>query len=108
MLEIGSDILYFDEVMPEELINEMCSLVEINREIIFNRDLRHAQFPFEGIRGRIEVYKYPELLEKFNNFWYDKIENQMYDYYFKYLNNLDVSSVFTRKYSSSKALSCGL
>ena len=89
MLEIGSDILYFDEVIPEEIINELCSLVDTNREIIFNRDLRYAQFPFEGIRGRIEVYKYPELLEKFNNFWYDKIENQMYDYYFKYLNNLD-------------------
>jgi len=89
MLELGSDILYFGKIIPEGILNEMCSLVDTNREIIFNRDLRFAQFPFEGIRGRIEVYKYPELLDKVNEFWYDKIENQMYDYYFKYLNNLD-------------------
>lgn len=87
MVELGNDILYFKNIIPNEIISEMKSLVEERREIIFNRDLRHAEFPFEGIRGRIEIYKYPELMDIVNTFWYDNIENQMYDYYFKYLNN---------------------
>ena len=87
MVELGNDILYFKNIIPNEIISEMESLVEERREIIFSRDLRHAEFPFEGIRGRIEIYKYPELMDRVNTFWYDNIENQMYDHYFKYLNN---------------------
>ena len=87
MVELGNDILYFKNVIPDEIIKELIDLVEERREIIFNRDLRHAEFPFEGIRGRIEIYKYPELMQNVNSFWYASIENQMYDHYFKYLKD---------------------
>jgi len=87
MVELGNDILYFENIIPNNILNTLENLVEVRRDVIFNRDLRHAEFPFEGIRGRIEIYKYPEILENVNTFWYDTIEDQMYDYYFKYLTN---------------------
>lgn len=87
MIELGNDILYFENIFPSDLTEEMMSLVNRNREEIFNRELRYAEFPFEGIRGRIEIYKHPELFEKFNKFWFEMIENRMFDYYFAHLRN---------------------
>jgi hypothetical protein len=89
MEEIKNDILFFDEIIPGNLCDEMNELVDVNYELIFNRDLRYATFPFEGIRGRIEIYKYLDLMERFNSFWFDKIENIMFDHYFKWITNGD-------------------
>lgn len=87
MKEIGNDILFFPKVLGDKLLEKLNTLIDDNCKTIFNRDLRYAEFPFEGIRGRIEIYKFPNLLKSWNNFWFNKIEDQMYDYYFKYLNN---------------------
>lgn len=87
MKEVANDILLFPAILPKNLIGELNELVDTNYETIFNRDLRHATFPFEGIRGRIELYKYETLYNKFNKFWFDIIENQMLDYYFQFLDN---------------------
>lgn len=87
MKEIGSDILCFNKILPANLMDELNQLVDEHYEIIFNRDLKYASFPFEGIRGRVELYKYELILNKFNRFWFDIIENQMLDYYFKWLTD---------------------
>lgn len=89
MEEIKNDILFFNRILPEYVCQNLNSLVNTNYDLIFNRDLRYATFPFEGIRGRIEVYKYPELMEEFNNFWFKEIEDKMFDYYFKWITNQD-------------------
>jgi hypothetical protein len=87
MEELGNDILYFRKIFPESLCKEINDLIEENYERIFNRDLRHATFPFEGIRGRIEIYKFPELMERVNSFWFSEIEDRMYDHYFKWISD---------------------
>lgn len=87
MKELGNDILLFNKILPNTIIDTLNQLVDDNYESIFNRELRYATFPFEGIRGRIELYKYESLYNKFNQFWFDIIENQMLDYYFKFLDN---------------------
>jgi hypothetical protein len=87
MRELGNDILLFNKILPNSIIDELNQLVDDNYETIFNRELRYATFPFEGIRGRVELYKYESLYNKFNKFWFDIIENQMLDYYFKFLDN---------------------
>jgi len=87
MKELGNDILLFNNILPITIIDELNELVNIKYDEIFNRDLRYATFPFEGIRGRIELYKYESLFNKFNKFWFDIIEDKMYDYYFQFLDN---------------------
>lgn len=87
MEEIGNDILFFKRALPGTIVRDMNSLIDDNYDDIFNRDLRYAEFPFEGIRGRMEVYKHLEIMEKFNSFWFAAIENRMLDYYFRWITN---------------------
>ena len=89
MEELGPDILFFPKILGGDLFEDLNLLVNSNYKDINNRELREAVFPFEGIRGRIEIYKHPELFQKFNDFWFAKIEDQMYDYYFKYILDND-------------------
>lgn len=89
MEEIGNDILLFKKILPTSIIDETNLLIDDNYDVIFNRDLRYATFPFEGIRGRMEIYKYPELMNRFNGFWFSAIENKMFDYYFRWITNKD-------------------
>lgn len=85
MKEFAHDILFFKNVLPADLTADLNQIVDERYDEIFNRELRPAVFPFEGIRGRVEVYKYPTLFEQFNEFWYSTIEDQMYDHYFQYI-----------------------
>lgn len=90
MKEVAQDILLFENVLPKDFIKKLNDLVDTNYHIIFNKDNREAKFPFEGLRGRVEVYKFPDLLNEFYDFWYNNIENSMYEYYFQYIKNIDV------------------
>lgn len=90
MVEIGNDILLFKNILDSNLLQKLNLLVDQNYEAIFNRDLREAKFPFEGIRGRIELYKFPELFSDFDYFWNLNIENQMFDHYLKYITDQSV------------------
>jgi hypothetical protein len=85
MIELTNDILLFENFLDPKLCNDLNRLVDENYEEIFDRELREAKFPFEGIRGRIEVYKFPELMKQFEDFWFSQIEDQMLDYYLKWL-----------------------
>ena len=87
MVEIGNDILLFNKILPTTLTDELNQLVDDNYQSIFDRELRYAEFPFEGIRGRIEIYKCPELLAKFNGFWFSAIEDRLLNHYFKWITN---------------------
>jgi hypothetical protein len=90
MIELTNDILLFESVLPINLMNKLNNLIDDNYELIFNKDSREAKFPFEGLNGRLEIYKFTELFDEFNLFWYNSIENQMYDYYFNYITDREI------------------
>jgi len=47
MEEIKNDILFFNRILPEYMCQNLNLLVDTNYDLIFNRDLRYATFPFE-------------------------------------------------------------
>lgn len=91
MKEVAPDILYFKESLNEEFTLKALDLLDKNFSTMFDRDLRASNFPFEGLKGRLELYKFPELMMEFNSFWFDKIEPSMMDYYLKYIEDTNVT-----------------
>lgn len=89
----NSDVLLFRNFIPEDLINLMNSRINQRYEEIMSREIRFAEFPFEGLRGRIEIYKDEELLNSFNQFWDSKVEDQFQMHYLKHIPPHSVNAV---------------
>ena len=81
MIEVAPDILYFEKYLDRDLTKNALKLLDEKHDEMFDRELRAAQFPFHKMKGRLELYDYPELMDQFNNFWFSKVEDMMLDYY---------------------------
>lgn len=89
----NSDVLLFRKFIPEDLMNVMNKRIDDRYDEIMAREIRFAEFPFEGLRGRIEIYKDEELLNLFNDFWYTMVEDQFQMHYLKYVPKHTVQAV---------------
>ena len=74
-------ILYFEKYLDRDLTKNALDLLEEKHDEMFDRDLRAAEFPFKQMKGRLELYNYPKLMDQFNKFWFDRVEDMMLDYY---------------------------
>ena len=87
MIEVAPDILYFERYLDRDFTKNALQLLEDKHDEMFNRELRASQFPFEQLKGRLELYNYSDLMDQFNNFWFDKVEDMMMKYYLMHIDD---------------------
>ena len=90
MIEVAPDILYFERYLDRDFTKNALQLLEDKHDEMFDRNHRDAKFPFEQLKGRLELYNYSDLMDQFNNFWFDKVEDMMMDYYLMHIDDPDV------------------
>lgn len=96
MIEVAPDILYFERYLDRDFTSNVLTLLDEQNETMFNRELRASQFPFEQLKGRLELYNFPELMDEFNSFWYSKVEDTMLDYYMMHIDSDQVTEGYKK------------
>ena len=96
--ELTKSILVFKN-LSDDLINDMINLKDkLIKEKSVNLPL-DLDGNFAGTENRFEVYSDKKLFDKFNEFWFDNIEDLWQTHFLKYVENHSDDST----YATSKA-----